>query len=270
VAVFFDRLSNVVSEERYLQDVTPILRSSSIFSGGGRGGTANASGVPRMTTAHRELKSDFLLVSLPDNQSIPFRDTFEVDGTAVRDRQDRLTKLFLQASPTALGQAKAIADESERYNIGDLTRTVNDPVLAMSFLQAERQVRFAFSLDKADTDAGADVWIVEYKEKTRPTLIRGPQDRDMPAHGRFWIAAATGRVVKTEFVIQDPGVTARVTTSFRTDDRFKVDVPSEMFEEYSLASAQVSGRATYGRFRQFGVDTDEKLNDPAPESPREH
>ncbi len=118
-----------------------------------------------------------------------------------------------------------------------------------------------FVVDKADSAAGPDVWIVEYREHARPTFVRGPFDRDMPVHGRFWIDAATGRVVKTEFVIQDPSVTARITTSFRTDDRFDVDVPSEMLEDYALANVQISGRATYGRFRQFGVNTDEKLND---------
>ncbi|MEQ1574738.1 MAG: hypothetical protein ABL993_10885 [Vicinamibacterales bacterium] len=259
VALFFDRFSNVVAEERYRQDVTPLLRNNAIVSS--RGGLPGA-GVPRPVAAHRDLRSDFLLVFLPEsNQTITFRDTFLVDGAEVRDRQERLTKLFLRPLTTAVEQARAIADESERYNIGNLQRTVNDPVLALSFLQADRQERLAFVLDKADPAAGADVWIVEYREQARPTFVRGPFDRDMPAYGRFWIEAATGRVVKTEFVIQDPSVTARVTTSFRTDDRFKVDVPSEMLEDYTLATTQVRGRATYGRFRQFGVNTDETLND---------
>jgi hypothetical protein len=265
-AVFFDRFSNVVAEERYLQDVTRTVLSSPIPAGRGAAATP---AIPSSAMRHRELKSDFLIVSLPGRDTLSFRDTFEVDGAEVRDRQNRLTKLFLQPPAKALDQAKAIADESERYNIGGFTRTVNDPVLALSFLQAPRQARFSFTLDRADPAAGANVWIVEYQEQARPTLTRGPQDRDMPVHGRFWIAAATGRVVKTEFVIEDPAITAHVTTSFRTDDRFKVDVPSEMLEDYSLAASQVSGRATYGRFRQFGVNVAEKLNDnSAPQPPR--
>ncbi len=99
-------------------------------------------------------------------------------GRAGKDRRPPLTK--------AVEQAKAIADESERYNIGNLQRTVNDPVLALSLLQADRQGRLAFVLDKADPAAGADVWIVEYREQARPTFVRGPFDRDMSAYGRFW------------------------------------------------------------------------------------
>jgi hypothetical protein len=263
VAQFFARFSNVVSEEKYLQDVMPVLRGGIIV--GGRGGLSG--GVPRNATDHRELKSDFLLVSLPDStQTIPFRDTFEVDGRAVRDRQERLSKLFLGSNATALGQAKAITEESARYNIGNLQRTVNDPVMALSLLQAVHRSRFAFTLDKADPDSGPGIWIVEYNETARPTLVRGPQDRDMPMHGRFWIEAASGRVVKSEFVIQDPAVTARITTSFRTDDRFKVDVPQEMLEDYAFATTHITGQATYARFRQFGVNTDEQLTDDPPQA----
>jgi hypothetical protein len=190
---------------------------------------------------------------------VPFRDTFEVDGNEVRDREQRLTKLFLSPSATALETAKAIAAESARYNIGNLQRTVNDPVLAMAFLQPVNQDRLRFTLDRLDPSAGAGVWIVEFREQSKPTFIRGPQDRDMPVRGRYWIEAGSGRVVKSEFVIQDPTVTARVTTTFKVDDRFKVDVPSQMEEEYTIGNSVVSGQATYGRFRRFDVNTDESL-----------
>src|SRR5262245_10862015 len=47
-----------------------------------------------------------------------FRDVIAVDGKAVRNRDDRLKKLFLEGSKTALEQSQAIAKESGRYNLG--------------------------------------------------------------------------------------------------------------------------------------------------------
>jgi hypothetical protein len=255
VATFFDRFANVVAEERYQQDVGAVLSSNLLI--GRRGGGSPT--LPPQST-HRTLKSDFLLVTLPDSHDLmPFRDTFEVDGADVRDRQDRLAKLFLKPSADAVAQAKAIAAESARYNIGNVQRTVNDPVLALSFLQAINRGRLALTVDKLDPAMGRDVWVVEYREEGRPTFVRGPQDRDMPAHGRYWIASTTGQVLRSELVLQDPTIIARITTSFRTDDRFNVDVPSEMREEYTVGGTLVTGNATYGRFRRFAVATDEEM-----------
>src|SRR6185503_9035702 len=93
----------------------------------------------------RELKSDFLLVKIGPTDLLPFRDVFEVDGSAVRDREQRLQKLFLQSKSDALAQAAQIANESSRYNIGALQRTINTPILTLSYLQPDTQDRFKFS-----------------------------------------------------------------------------------------------------------------------------
>jgi hypothetical protein len=226
---------------------------------GGRGGAVP---LPSPATAeHRELKSDFLLVTLPDSSDlVPFRDVFEVDRTEVRDREQRLTKLFLKSTTTAVEQAKAIAEESSRYNIGNLKRTINNPVLPLSFLQRSNQPRFKFTLDKPDPSVGPNTWILEYREHTHPTLVRGAFDRDLTSHGHVWIDVQTGHVARIELVLEDPAVTAQIVTSFQKDDRFAIDVPADMREKYTLGSTQVSGQAKYGRFRRFDVKTEETIN----------
>ena len=58
------------------------------------------------------LVSDFLLVQVPGEGWLPFRDVFERDGKQVRDRQERLAALFLKGSSrSAFAQARAIMDE---------------------------------------------------------------------------------------------------------------------------------------------------------------
>ncbi|PWT80778.1 MAG: hypothetical protein C5B57_11690 [Blastocatellia bacterium] len=255
VTRFLDEFSNVVAEERYVQDTLGTLP----ITIPGRG----ASRSTRPASLHRELKSDFLLVKVGPFDWLPFRDVYEVDGTSIRDREGRLTKLFLQPSATALEQARNIALESARYNIGAMQRTINTPILSLMFLQLDMQPRFRFSLGKRDTDVGEHVWVVQYKEEVRPTVIRGLRDTDMPASGRLWIDTETGRVAKTELTVDATGVRARLITVFRRDERFQIDVPFELNERYYLERGQVTGIATYSHFRRFDVSADESFHNPA-------
>ncbi len=254
---FIEHFGNVVSEERYQQEAVPVIRAGQL---GGRGTMAT---IP--PTQKRTLRSDFLLVK-PEGSAdwFPFRDVYEVDGSIIRDREGRLAKLFLKdASSVALDRAREIAQESSRYNIGDVMRTINNPVIALAFLERSYQKRFAFTLGKADPSLGATAWAIEYKEVVRPTLIRGDGDSNLPTSGRAWIDVETGRVLKTEFVIESPSITARVTATFRPDQRLGINVPAEMIEEYKpSAGGRISGKATYGRFRQFAVRTDETIEKP--------
>jgi hypothetical protein len=246
VQTFVGRFANVVAEERYLQET---MSTSTTRAG-----------------ARRELKSDFLLVQLPGSPMfMPFRDVFEVDGSLVRDREQRVAKLLLEQSPGALQRANQIAQESARYNLdsNNIKRTMNDPLFAIGFLQPENQIRFRYELDGRDRSSGTNIWIVKYREQSRPTFIKGAYDKDMPARGRYWIDASDGRVVKTELVLEDYAISATLTTEFTLDDRFRIDVPVRMNERYRLTTGrEVSGVATYGRFRRFDVSTDEAIQNP--------
>src|SRR6185436_12366854 len=82
---FIEKFSNVVSEETYLQDSSVPLQSAA------RGGP------PGAAIRNRVLKSDGLLVSVSSAQDwVPFRDVFEVDAQPIRDREQRLARLFLK------------------------------------------------------------------------------------------------------------------------------------------------------------------------------
>ena len=237
---------DVVAEERYLQQA----QSRTTVARTGRSTFAIA--VP---SERRELVSDFLLVKVQGTEFwVPFRDVFQVDGKPVRDREDRLSKLLLHPSSEGFEQARRIADESARYNIGNVQRTINMPLLALVFVDPDYQPRFRYSLGKEDPSVGPGVWVVNYQERAHPTVVRGTNGKDLNSSGRVWVEAATGRVPKTEHIIQDGPLRAIITTSFRPDDRFGFDVPFEMVEDYMLADGtHISGRASYARFRRFDV-----------------
>jgi hypothetical protein len=248
---FLEKFSNVVSEETYIQDSSVPMQSAMLLGRAGAG------------ARNRNLKSDFLLVSVSTAQDwVPFRDVFEVDGQLIRDRDSRLAKLFLKPSENSVEQAYRIQDESARYNLGNMKRTINNPVLGLAMLQSDFQSRFHYSLGKMDPKVGPGVWIIEYKEAARPTFIRGRSDLDLFAHGRLWIEADTGRLMKTEVLLEQPSLRARITTSFRFDNRFGIAVPYEMQEEYKFDNGiKVTAVATYDRFRRFDVSTEDTLKD---------
>jgi formylglycine-generating enzyme required for sulfatase activity len=262
ILTFEERFSGVVTEERYQQE------ASGAWSGGSAAGLSPGQGAfgpsaqPR--TERRELVSDFLLVKLPGSDDwLPFRDVFEVDRQRIRDRDDRLTTLFLQPESTALLQARRIMEESARYNIGDIGRTFNLPVFALKVLHPSVQPRFRFWQGRIDRSVGSGVHIVEYEETATPTLIHGSSDRDLFSTGRFSVDGPTGRVLRSEMVVDDTGLRASITTRYQLDPAYGVAVPVDMREEYSSPEgARVTGFATYGRFRNFNVEVEDALAKP--------
>jgi hypothetical protein len=252
------QLSGIVAEEEYVQDV----RVASAWI------PTTRSGLP--IVRHRELKSDLLLVRpVGADRWVQFRDVFDVDGRPVRDRSERLMKLFVSPTPSTATQAEQIAVESSRYNIGNLQRTVNVPVLALTILEARHQSRFVFKrimkvanapVRSAAATANA-VWLIGYREVESQTMIRTTDFRDMPARGRFWIEPDTGRVLASELIAEDLSVRGAITVGYDLEPNLKVMVPIQMQEHYDLrrGPSPVTGEATYGSFRQFQVKVDEKI-----------
>jgi hypothetical protein len=274
VVDFETAFAKTVAEERYLQQVITTQAPRAIS------GTLRDD-VPQQRVERRELRSDFLLIKLPEqNQWIPFRDVFEVDGRPVRDREARLLRLLLEPSRDAIDQARQIIAEGARYNLGDLTRTINMPLVALAALHPDGQSRFRFSDLKLDRAVGPDVYVVAYQEQVGPTLVQGLDGLDLFARGRLWIDGS-GRVLRSEIVVEHPLVVSRqatvgpsgvhapvvatLTTLFRDHPEFPVAVPVEMREEYRLpdwAGLRVTGVATYTQFRRFGVQVDEQVTLP--------
>ena len=257
VADFHRQLSGVVAEERYVQEVK-----------------AFAQRPRRLTNPMRsELHSDLLLVRpVGGGEWTEFRDVFEVNGVAVRDRSDRLTRLFLDRSSSARAQIGRILDESSRFNIGEIARNINTPVFALQILESANQGRFRFKRTNDRVPAtltressvpgafrtGTEVWTVEFQEKRSGTLIRTDKMKDLPSSGRFWIDPYTGRVLMSELVAKNRDLTATVDVSYQSEPLVGFLVPVEMRENYrDRRGARVEGTAEYGRFRQFQVNVDE-------------
>jgi hypothetical protein len=250
VAEFHRRLSRLVAEERYTQTWETIWT-------GRRSGTTK--------WGERVLVSDLLLVRPAGADDwLQYRDVFEVDGQRVRERTERLPALLADPSASAAAQVERIRKASAQYNLGTIERDVNVPVLAMRFLTAENQPRFKFTraADRAAAAAhiapdasGAfrvttEMWAIDYEEVRRPTLIHTLANKDLPAHGRFWIDPDTGRVLITELRAGNKNVRGAIDVSYQSEPLLNLLVPVEMREEYfDRSGSHITGVATYGRFR---------------------
>jgi hypothetical protein len=264
VEAFQRQLSGIVAEETYLQEVVPALGI------GQRGGRIQ----------QRRLRSDLLLVR-PEGAVtwVQFRDVFEVDGQPVRDREERLTRLFLRSDVSSAERVQQIRAESARYNIGGIERTMNVPVLPLAVLAPLGQPRFRFTIDDSgDHDrprigsqplpstptfsVTSEVWIVKFEERHGPTLVRTTGGRDIPSRGRFWIEPATGRVLMSEMITGDDHVRGELVVSYQSEPVLGLLVPVELRERYSEGKrrAAIEGAATYSNFRRFQVQVDETID----------
>ena len=246
---FYLSFGSVVAEERYEQAVRRAPGSSTTSVRRGDSG-------PVATT----LVSDFLLVQVPGEGWMPFRDVFERDGQQVRDREERLAKIFLSGTGASLDQARAIMNESARYNIGNVQRNINTPTLVLVFLTDDQRPHFSFKIGKSE-DEGV---VIEFRETVRPTFVRTSNDRDLPVNGRLWVDEQDGTIHKTELHAVDTNVEAHITVTYTQEPGLGLWVPSRMDERYRAGrdSAEVRGTATYSRFRRFQVKTSENIDDP--------
>lgn len=263
VVHFEETIQGIVAEEHYVQD-------------------SDKSDRPFVT--HRELKSDLLLVRTPgsDFGYSQFRDVFDVDGEAVHDRDNRLTKLFMTPSASGHRQAGEIMNESARYNIGTIERNINVPLIALMMLHPMHQARFKYSVDTAHKGAPrgmpktpaftlpGDTWELEFEETATPTLVRG-DDQDAKSRGRLWVDPETNRVLLTELVVESKTVRSTIRVSYQSPPIAGVLVPVEMRETYVIKKRfyTFEGSATYGNFRQFSVSTVEVIGDPSKPASKE-
>lgn len=236
------RLEAIVAEEHYVQrSVTPPPSRG----GGDAGGTVE-----------RTLRSDFMLLpgAAGEEGWFAFRDVFEVDGRTIGSQRGRLERWLTGSRASFLRNARALAIDQARYNVGPILRTINVPTLALEVLMPEKQARFRFRRAGATRSGDAAVSVVTFEERRRPTIIRTPEGRDLPARGTLWIEEATGRVVRTELRTGNAArdqVEATITVTYALVPRLGLLLPASMDERYAGRGSAITCTAVYSNFRRF-------------------
>jgi hypothetical protein len=198
----------------------------------------------------RNLRSDYALTRAADKEAwVGYRDTFEVDGKPIRDREDRLIQLLAGGAPAA---AARIAEESSRFNLDNaiVTRNINVPTLVLEMLHPRNQWRFKFSKSGEDVIDGTRTWRLEYKERERPTFIRNSNGRDRPTHGSIWVSPGTGEVWRT-LLTWDSDPRGTIIVTYGHAPNIVALVPMTMTERYEARNSTITGDASYSNYRQF-------------------
>jgi len=242
VAEYEQAFSAVVSEEHYTQY---LRRAGGIIS------------------ASRQTRSDVLVINGGAYGWMGFRDVFQVDGRAIRDHEDRLLKLVTQPASDSLDQAKRMADESARFNLGAIVRTINMPTLALTFLRKDMQDRSKFTIAGTKRIDGHSTVELRFAEHALPRIIASSDAA--PAGGRFWLEPESGRVIRSELSVDSANARATITVTFGERPKLPVWVPTSMDEAYlwpsrsttgnvNISSGSIECHASYTNFRSFNVD----------------
>jgi hypothetical protein len=217
------------------------------------------SGVSSTTVGRRRWRAELALVPSPDFASagypwVEFRDVVEVDGKALADRQSRIDALLQSAAGVTLERARAFTQESARFNIGPVSRTINTPSVVLLILAPLNQSRFVFAKGSEEVVDGIRCWKVTYRERRAPTLIRLPENINAPATGWFLIDPSTGEVVRGRLELNTSAESSGGTTAtFRHVKGFAVRLPVEMIEKATAVGGVEWVEATYeySNFRRF-------------------
>jgi hypothetical protein len=244
-------LAAVVAEEQYEQ-------ARSVWAG-----------TPRMRywreVETRTTRSDVLLLRAPAQEAwLSFRDVFEVDGRAVRDREQRFDQLFRTSNAQVATDASRIANESARFNLGRVARNVNSPTTALVFLQSPYVERLKWSLDSRATRDDTRVWLLRFEQNSAPYAVTERGGHPVRATGRVWLEPGIGRILETEVFLRGTAVTSRVITRYAAMAAENVFVPVRMEDDYEMPGRErVAGKATYINHRRF--QTGARILGPPPE-----
>ena len=227
VAGYSERLSNVVAEEAYRQYI-PV----GVFP----------------PNNERKLRSDYVLTRASGSW-VGYRDTFEVDGRPVRDRGARLRQLI---GSGAFAEAALIANQNSRFNLANdaLPRNVNVPTFAFDLLSDRYRRRFSAQRSGTDVVDRRVAWVLEFRERDRPTIVRNSNGQDQPSRLRVMADPETGEIFQTTVTWDQ--VRGSIIVKYGRVATIDVRVPLTMSDRFTMPSAiEVVGDATYTNYRQF-------------------
>lgn len=259
-------LPNVVAEERYVQVVktwtgAPAAASDDpelAWRDAGKRWNGKKNALRR-----RQLLSDVLMVQAPGRKWVGYRDVAEVDGKSVRDRADRVQKLFMSGDLDDRRSLQRIAEESARLNLGT-DRNVNTPTFPLQIVLAANVGRFLWTMSAPSAPPGGCCTVVGFREVASPTIVKTRTGDHIRMSGELWIEPGTGRVWRASVrFVQAQREVGGLDVTFRRAPDLEVLVPDRLLEwaltMFAERQAYVQGLASYSNLRRFTVTADEDL-----------
>jgi hypothetical protein len=243
VAAYEEQLGSVIGEEDYKQ--------TAVWDQRGRG----------TRIQRRNMSSDFLLTRI-GKEWFGVRNVLVVNRERIVDKPADFSKILSKPPESAVRDLMDINNSNWSYNIGDFTRTFNVPTYPLKIFYGSNPSRFTFEKGPEQKIGDVVTWEVGFSEVVHPTMIRDLRNNDQVQHGRLWIEPNTGRILKTETLIdaRTGDVRAKVTfiVTYKQSSKLNMLVLDTMKERYDSGFHRVDCLATYSNFRRF--ETDVKLD----------
>ena len=243
------QLAAIVADEVYVQEI--------------RAQNPPEEGAPRSRTLRGEV---FFLFAVAEREWMAIRDVKEVDGVPLTGTRD--VRATLRTLPAAQ-VADRMKSYNARYNIGRITRDINEPTLALLVLDATHRDRFKFKADKPRQAGDRRLVPLSFKERERPTLIRTTAGKPIYTSGELLVEPENGRIWQSTLDASVDAIKVQLVTEYSFDERLGLLLPTvfrERYEQGTVTSSRGSGRPTiapdhevvvaegrYSNFRRFEV-----------------
>jgi hypothetical protein len=177
----------------------------------------------------------------------------------VTDRHDRLAGLFAGPIAARDRRLRAITEESARFNLGHVTRTINVPTFPLLVVHPAHRGRFRFGERGRVREDGVDVRLVTFGEKGRPRVVRGDRGRDVALQGVLAIDEQSGEIVRATITPRAGDLQSMLEVTFARVATLPMRVPVRLWEWYWVREAAerdtyIEGEATYDDFRRYTTD----------------
>jgi len=252
VAQYEAELGNLIGNEEYVQSSTWLDNSRP----------------PRVAKRmQRRTSSDFLIIQV-GSEWTALRKINRVDGLRVKETAVNFEDAFDNSPEANAKRLLEMKNESTERNLGDIRREINLPTFALKVLRKGEVTRFSFERAGTSKIDGTQTWKIRFREWTGRSLVVSANGETLYSNGTLWIEPETGRVLQTEFEVENPyapsRVKGRIVTTYGSGKRATILVPVAMREQYESAHNTIECRADYSNFRPFEVDVKFEISLPQP------
>ncbi|HXT71602.1 MAG TPA: hypothetical protein VN700_17730 [Vicinamibacterales bacterium] len=203
----------------------------------------------------RRLTSDVVLVNITE-RLMGLRDPFAIDTKALREKQPRIVRELSDPTLAAWRRVQEFTRENAFLLASNVAVWYSDPMLALQFIEADRQSSITYKLEGGKRINNAQVIGVGFKEKQadgKKYILGTPSNPS--ASGRIWVDPATGAIHQTELWIQSGSDVARINVVYAPDPKLNLLLPRQAnhtFEEYERGTGMSNmGAGTAGRRATF-------------------
>ena len=187
-----------------------------------------------------------------EDEAIAVRDVLEVDGQPVTAERARLIDLLHGSRRGTWAEARALLNEGARHNLVPGSRNFNLPTVALFFLHPARRSRFSWKgrVPRSNGAGSAEPFEIEFRERSRPTVIRGADGEQIYSYGRVWLNA-DGTVERTELRMEMERVKYILDTRFAFVRDVELVVPVSLEDRYEAPDGVVVSTAAYSNYRRY-------------------